>query len=75
MYPFMDEEVAWQRLQDLQREMEYSRFVAREGAPALWRLARGIGGRVRSLVAAAWPARLARPADQPEECDSASDAA
>jgi hypothetical protein len=28
MYPYLNEEVAWQRLQDLQREMENSRLMA-----------------------------------------------
>lgn len=28
MYPFMNEDAAWQRLQDLQREMENSRLLA-----------------------------------------------
>ncbi len=28
MYPFMNEDAAWQRLQDLQREMESSRLLA-----------------------------------------------
>jgi hypothetical protein len=28
MYPYMNEDVAWQRLQDLQREMENSRRLA-----------------------------------------------
>ena len=28
MYPHMNEDAAWQRLQDLQREMENSRMIA-----------------------------------------------
>jgi hypothetical protein len=28
MHPFMNEDAAWQRLQDLQREMENSRLLA-----------------------------------------------
>jgi hypothetical protein len=72
MYPYMNEEVAWQRLQDLQREMEYSRYLAHHGPSALGGVARRLVGRVRSLMTA----RPARPADQlREECDSASDAA
>jgi hypothetical protein len=30
MYPYSNEEVAWQRLKDLQREMENSRLMARQ---------------------------------------------
>ena len=73
MYPYMNEDVAWQRLLDLQREMENSRLLAERGLPALADLA-------RSLVASIWAvlriARPARPADRlREEPDSASDAA
>ena len=32
MYPFMNEDAAWQRLQDMQREIENSRLMA-EGQP------------------------------------------
>ncbi|HWO91785.1 MAG TPA: hypothetical protein VNP53_07425 [Methylomirabilota bacterium] len=32
MYPFMNEDAAWQRLQDTQREIENSRLMA-EGHP------------------------------------------
>jgi len=32
MYPFMNEDAAWQRLQDTQREIENSRLIA-EGQP------------------------------------------
>jgi hypothetical protein len=28
MYPYMNEDVAWQRLKDIQREMENSRLLA-----------------------------------------------
>ena len=73
MYPYGNEEVAWQRLQDLQREMEYSRQLADRGLPALARLAQLIGGRIRAMVKAGRPARRADRAY--EEADSASDAA
>ena len=33
MYPFMNEDAAWQRLQDMQREIENSQLMA-EGQPA-----------------------------------------
>ncbi len=32
MYPFMNEDAAWQRLQDMQREIENSRLMA-DGQP------------------------------------------
>lgn len=65
----MNEDIAWLRLQDLQREMENSRLLSDHGLPALAGLAR----KVWTLVGAAWPAR---PADRMrEEPDSASDAA
>jgi len=71
MYPYFNEEVAWQRLQDLQREMEYSRQLAHLGPPALARLAQYVGGRFRRLVAR--PVRRQEPLA--EERNSASDAA
>lgn len=35
MYPYMNEDVAWQRLQDMQREMENSRIWAGGSANGL----------------------------------------
>lgn len=73
MYPYMNEDVAWQRLQDLQREMENSRLLADQGLPALTHLARRLGAWIGAVLGIAWPAR---PADRlREEPDSASDAA
>jgi hypothetical protein len=74
MYPYMNEDAAWQRLQDMQREMENSRLFAEHTLPAAWHLAQWLGGRVWSFVLAARPA--VRSADRlREEPDSASDAA
>lgn len=61
MHPYMNEDVAWQHLQDLQREVENSRLMA-EGRPvvAVEALKR-LGARVVHLAgAAAWraPRRL-----------------
>ncbi len=70
---YMNEDVAWQRLHDHQREMEYSRLLADQGLPALARLAQRIGGRIWALVEAVRPARRADRLR--EETDSASDAA
>ena len=46
MHPFMNEDVAFERLKDLQREMENSQLAA--GTLA------GFGGLVRNLSARAW---------------------
>jgi hypothetical protein len=74
MYPYMNEDVAWQRLQDLQREMENSRLLAQNGPPALARLARHVGARIWKLAATARPVRR-QEQPLPEERDAASDAA
>jgi hypothetical protein len=73
MYPYFNEEVAWQRLQDLQREMEFSRLLAHQGPPAVARLARYLGRRIWRLVAAVRPVR--RQQHLAEERESATDAA
>ena len=73
MYPYMNEDVAWQRLLDLQREMENSRLLAQNGPPAVARLAQYLGGRIWRLVAAARPVRRQEP--MAEDCESATDAA
>ena len=73
MYPYMNEDVAWQRLLDLQREMENSR-LAQNGPPSLARLARYLGVEIWKLAAAARPARRHQPL-MAEESDSATDAA
>jgi hypothetical protein len=74
MYPYMNEDAAWQRLQDLQREMENSRLLAQEGPAALARLAKYVGGRIWGLVAVARPVRRQEQA-LAEERESATDAA
>jgi hypothetical protein len=75
MYPYMNEDVAFERLKDLQREMENSRHSATALA--------GLGGVVRIMLARAWwlaglamrrPPRR-RPAQSAHEDMSASDAA
>lgn len=74
MYPYMNEDVAWQRLLDLQREVENSRLLAQNGPPALARLARYLGVGIWKLAAAARPARRHQPLIV-EESNSATDAA
>ena len=44
MYPYMNEDAAFERLKDLQREMENSRLVAGT-APSLGSLIRSLGQR------------------------------
>jgi hypothetical protein len=72
MYPY-NEEVAWQRLKDVQREMENSRLLAEQGPPALGRLAVRLGRWVWAMVEAG---RRSRSVDRlREEPGSAKDAA
>ena len=44
---YSNEEVAWQRLVDLQREVEYSRLIATNGVPGFARF-------IRLLVERVW---------------------
>lgn len=74
MYPYMNEDVAWQRLQDLQREMENSRLLATNGPPALGRLVRYLGRGIWKLAFALRPAPRPEPT-MTEESESATDAA
>jgi len=73
MHPYMNEDVAWQRLIDLQREMEYSRLLAQNGSTALARLARYVGSRAWRRVAGARQGRRAEPLV--EDREPATDAA
>jgi len=70
MYPYTNEDAAWQRLQDLQREMENSRMIAawrpRLGLEALGRIA----GRVW-LIAGLAARRPPRRRPQPIRHDAA----
>jgi hypothetical protein len=50
MNPYVNEEVAWQRLKDLQREVESSRLLATNGVPAATRLLRSLAGWARQRV-------------------------
>lgn len=74
MYPYMNEDAAWQLLQDKQREMENSHMFAEHALPAPWRFAQWLGGRVWAFVRAARSAL--RSAERwREEPGSARDAA
>ena len=46
MYPYMNEDAAFERLKDLQREMENSRLIAGSAA--------GLGSLIRSVAERAW---------------------
>jgi hypothetical protein len=49
MNPYMNEEVAWQRLVDLQREVEYSRLIATNGLPRFVNFTRLLAERIWGL--------------------------
>lgn len=77
MYQYTNEDVAFERLKDLQREMENSHLTAHTLA--------GFGRLVRNLAECAWwlgglamrrpPRRRAVPAQTARDRDAASDAA
>jgi hypothetical protein len=62
MYPYMNEDAAWQRVQDLQREIENSRLMAAGRPGAARELLRHLAARAWYLgrLAALRPARYAR---------------
>ncbi len=71
MNPYVNEEMAWQRLCDIQREMENSRLMAQNGPPALGRVARLLGSRVWWLAGLAMrrpprPRRAGTVVERPE---------
>lgn len=68
MNDYMNEEVAWQRLQDIEREVENRRLMADGGAPEMVHLLRLLGRRVWWLAGLA----MQRP---PRRRPSRSDAA
>ena len=54
MYGRLHEDVAWTRLQDLQREMENRRLMAAPGEPASIRLMRSVGRPLWHAAEVAW---------------------
>jgi len=50
MNQYVNEEANWQRLKDIQREMEFSRLLATQGLPAAVHLARRLAARVLALT-------------------------
>ncbi|MFI5281675.1 MAG: hypothetical protein ACHQ0J_00925 [Candidatus Dormibacterales bacterium] len=78
MYPYANEEVAWQRLQDLQREMENSRRLALGHRPDWLNAAWWLGAKAVSAVRRLSSALAWRPAERTlraEECETETDAA
>ncbi|TAN31412.1 hypothetical protein EPN29_13365 [bacterium] len=79
MYPYMNEDVAWQRLKDLQLEMENSRLLATGGVPAAVAWARRLAERARRLggFLMSRPSRRQSEVDREEAAEraAASDAA
>ncbi len=61
MYPFMNEDAAWQRLQDTQRELENSRLMAAGQPGATFELLKRVAVRAWHLaqLAATRPPRYA----------------
>ncbi len=76
MNPYMNEELMWQRLKDIQLEAENSRLWATHGIPATLRLLRLLGERVWWLAGLATrrPPRR-RPHQIVEDRETASHAA
>jgi hypothetical protein len=77
MYPYMNEDVMFERLKDLQREVENSYLIARS-APRLGRLARILGERiwlVAGLAIRRAPRRRPIAAHESFEKAAATDAA
>jgi hypothetical protein len=78
--PYMNEEANWQRLKDIQQEIEFSHLMASQGLPAALRLARLLAARawwIAGLAARRAPRR--RPGAvrlvERDEADVASDVA
>jgi len=77
MNPYMNEDVMWQRLKDIQNEAENRRLYGDPAVVSAVRLVRLIGSRIRLLAGLAThrplrrrPMRLAK-----DDCDATSDAA
>lgn len=76
MYQYGNEEVAWQRLQDIQREMENSRLMATYGLPRTAHVLGLLGRRIWWIAGLAMRRAPRRhPAAQIEEGKAARDAA
>ena len=70
MYPFMNEDAAWQRLQDIQREMENRRLMAAGRPPITLTTLRQLAARawlLAGLAAVRPPRRRPAPIRQDDE--------
>jgi len=77
MNPYMNEDIMWQRLKDIQLEAENRRLYGPRNLPALVALAGVLGRRVRWLAGLATrraPRRRPLQVVEPD-CDDASDVA
>src|SRR5260370_40222694 len=77
MNPFMNEDVMWQRLKDIQLEAENRRLYGTRTFPTLIALVRILGRRAWRLAGLATPRAQRRPPVHlaEAECEDASDAA
>jgi len=76
MYPYMNEDVAWQRLKDLQQEMDNSRRWAAGERPAWFRWAFQLPASLARLAAVRLsPARGEPDVRDTAEAEAESDAA
>jgi hypothetical protein len=70
---YMNEDAAWQRILDVQREMQNSRLLADQGPPALARVAKRLGRWIWALVEAARQSRsVERSREEPDSAEKAA---
>ncbi len=76
MHGRLQEDVAWTRLQDMQREMENRRLFGEGREPVTIRIVRSLGGLFGRAAGSAFRrARHPRPATPFEACDAVRDVA
>jgi len=76
MNPYVNEEMMWQRVKDIQLEAENSRLWATHGVPATIRLLQFLGGHVGRLAGLATRrSSRRRHLHIADDCDTASDVA
>lgn len=77
MNPYMNEDVMWQRLKDIQREVENRRLVGPRSLPSAWDLTKLLGKRVWLIAGLAMrrPPRRAPVQIVEHDRETATDAA
>ena len=77
MNPYMNEDVMWQRLKDIQREVENQRLIDLRSMPSAWDLIKLLGRRVWLIAGLAMhrPPRRAPFPLTSEDRETARDAA